>query len=453
MFDKVLVANRGEIAVRIIRTLKALEIASVAIYSSVERDSPHVHLADEAIQIGSGGSVRESYLLADDIIAAALSTGSQAIHPGYGLLSENAEFVRKVEAAGLVFIGPSAEAMDAMGSKISSRALMRAAGVPIVPGTTSALNSLADARVVSAEIGYPVAIKASGAGGGKGFRIAETEDELARAYEGASGEGERFFGDATVYVERYLKNPRHVEIQILCDTHGNSVHLFERDCSVQRRHQKLVEESPAPAIDDALREEIGQIGLAAAKAVGYTSAGTVEGLLVDGEYYFLEMNTRIQVEHSVTEMVTGVDIVAEQILIAAGQKLSFGQGDLRLNGHAIECRINAESASKNFVPSPGTVTEYHEPVGEHIRVDSGVENGSIVHPYYDPLLAKLIVWGTDRADATSRMLSALDDYRITGIRTLLPFHRRLLATEQWSAGETCKDLVEDRAWLRTVQDS
>jgi acetyl-CoA/propionyl-CoA carboxylase biotin carboxyl carrier protein len=338
-----------------------------------------------------------------------------------------------------------------MGSKTKAREIMRDAGVPIVPGTTEPVESVDDARrVIEESVGYPVAIKAAGGGGGKGFRVAESDDELEKAFEGASREGDKFFSDPTVYVERYLPDPRHVEVQILADGEGNVIHLFERDCSVQRRHQKLIEESPAPAVDPELRERIGKIGTEAARAVGYRSAGTVEGLLQDGEYFFLEMNTRVQVEHCVTEMVTGIDIVREQLKIAAGAPLAYRQEDVVLRGHAIECRINAEDASKNFAPAPGRIASYREPAGPFVRVDSGAEAGYEVLPLYDPMIAKLIVWDVDREASTKRMLRALAEYEIGGLKTLIPFHRALLATDQWRNGETCRDLVEDRAWLKQL---
>ncbi len=449
MFDTVLIANRGEIAVRIIRTLKALGIRAVAVHSEVDADALHVRLADESVLIGSG-PVGGSYLRIDRIVAAAKQTGAQAVHPGYGLLSENPAFVRAVEDAGLTFIGPTAKSMEMMGSKIAARQVMHAAGIPTVPGHTEAITDAIQAHEIAARVGYPVAVKASGGGGGRGFRVANDPDGLAAAFDGARGEGERFFGDSTVYIERYLQQPRHVEVQILADNHGNVVHVFERDCSVQRRHQKLIEESPAPALSDDMRSRIGEIAVEAARAVGYRSAGTIEGLLVGDEYFFLEMNTRIQVEHCVTEMITGLDLVAEQIRIACGDELRFSQGELELTGHAIECRINAEDASKNFMPKPGTITAYDEPVGPGIRVDTGVAAGSPVHPYYDPLLAKLIVHGADRAEATRLMQSALSQFTIEGVATLIPFHRALLATPQWERGETCADLIADRSWLRTL---
>ncbi|MGH2780898.1 MAG: acetyl-CoA carboxylase biotin carboxylase subunit [Thermoleophilaceae bacterium] len=450
MFSRVLVANRGEIAIRVMRTLEELGVASVAVYSEPDRDAPHVRRADDAYLLGPGPAP-ESYLKVDKIIEVARLAGAEAIHPGYGFLAENAAFARACEEAGIVFVGPPADAIDAMGSKTRARELMRDAGVPIVPGTTDPVESVDDARRVIAEsIGYPVAIKAAGGGGGKGFRVAEDEGALEKAFEGASREGEKFFSDPTVYVERYLPDPRHVEVQVLADGEGNVIHLFERDCSVQRRHQKLIEESPAPAVDPELRERIGKIGTEAARAVGYRSAGTVEGLLQGGEYFFLEMNTRVQVEHCVTEMVTGIDIVREQLKIAAGEPLAYAQEDVALRGHAIECRINAEDAARNFAPAPGRVGSYREPAGPFVRVDSGAEEGYEVLPLYDPMIAKLIVWDVDRAASTRRMLRALGEYRVEGLKTLIPFHQALLATEQWARGETCRDLVEDRDWLKQL---
>jgi len=453
MFSKILIANRGEIAVRIVRALDELGIGSVAVYSELDRDAPHVRRAGEAYLLG-GPAPADSYLNAARILDVVRQSGAEAVHPGYGFLAENAAFARACEEAGVVFIGPPATAIDAMGSKTRARELMRAAGVPIVPGTTESVPDLDAARLIADEIGYPVAVKAAGGGGGKGFRVALTADELQAAFEGAAREGEKFFSDATVYLERYLPDPRHVEVQILADAHGNTIHLGERDCSIQRRHQKLIEESPAPEwiVDDALRERIGRIAVEAAKAVDYRGAGTVEGLLSSdtGEYFFLEMNTRVQVEHCVTEMTTGVDIVKEGIRAAAGEPLSVSQEDVVLRGHAIECRINAEDASKKFAPAPGRIGSYVEPAGPGVRVDSGVHAGSEITPMYDPMVAKLIVWDADREQATRRMLRALDEFEIGGLKTLIPFHRALLRTEQWARGETCRDLLEDRQWLKAL---
>src|SRR5436190_4761839 len=450
MFKKVLVANRGEIAIRVFRTLDEMGIASVAVYSELDRDALHVKRAGEAYLLG-GPTAAESYLKVDKIIEVCKESGAEAVHPGYGFLAENADFARACDEAGIVFIGPPASAIDAMGSKTRARELMKAAGVPIVPGTTEVVEDVDAARkVIDEEIGYPVAIKASGGGGGKGFRVALDESELEKAFEGASREGEKFFSDPRVYVERYLPDPRHVEVQVLADRHGNVIHLGERDCSVQRRHQKVIEEAPAPAVDDKLRARIGKIGVEAAKAVDYVGAGTIEGLLQDGEYYFLEMNTRVQVEHCVTEMVTGIDIVREGILAAAGEELSYKQEDVELRGHAIECRINAEDASKNFAPAPGRIGHYKEPAGPGVRVDSGVGPGGEVTPMYDPMVAKLIVWDADRAKATRRAIRALHEYEIEGLKTLIPFHVALLGTQQWADGETCRDLLEDKSWLKAL---
>ena len=455
MFEKVLIANRGEIAIRIARALDELGVASVAVYSELDRDAPHVTRAGEAYNLGEGPAA-ENYLSVEKILDAARRAGAQAIHPGYGFLAENAPFAKACEEAGIVFIGPPASAIEAMGSKTRARELMQAAGVPIVPGTTQPVETVAEAlRIAKEEVGFPVAVKAAGGGGGKGFRVALTEDELEGAFEGSSREGEKFFSDGTVYLERYLHNPRHVEVQVLADRHGNVIHLGERDCSVQRRHQKVIEESPAPVVDAAMRARIGAIGVDAAKAVDYVGAGTIEGLFSaaegeEPEYFFLEMNTRVQVEHCVTEMTTGVDIVKEGIKAAAGEKLSYAQEDIELRGHAIECRINAEDASKNFAPAPGKIGRYREPSGPGVRVDSGVRENGEVSPMYDPMVAKLIVWDADREAATRRMLRALDEYEIEGLKTLIPFHKALLATEEWARGDTCHELLENKEWLKTL---
>ena len=450
MFSKILVANRGEIAIRVMRACKEMGIASVGVYSELDRDALHAKQADEAFLIGPGPA-NESYLVIEKIIEVAKESGAEAIHPGYGFLAENAAFAQACSDAGVVFIGPPASAIEAMGSKTRARELMQAAGVPIVPGTTEPVATVEDARkVIEDTVGYPVAVKAAGGGGGKGFRVALEADKLEDAFEGASREGEKFFSDGTVYIERYLPDPRHVEVQVLADTHGNVIHLGERDCSVQRRHQKLIEESPAPAVDEEMRERIGKIATDAAAAVDYVGAGTIEGLLQDGEYFFLEMNTRVQVEHCVTEMTTGIDIVREGIRAAAGEELSYKQEDVSLSGHAIECRINAEDASKNFAPAPGSIGDYKEPSGPGVRVDSGVGPGGEVSPMYDPMVAKLIVWDVDRESATARMLRALGEYEITELKTLIPFHKALLATDQWANAETCRDLVEDKKWLKEL---
>ncbi len=457
MFSKVLVANRGEIAVRIIRALDELGIGSVAVYSEADRDAQHVRRATEAYLIGPGPA-DQSYLVVEKLLEVVESSGAEAVHPGYGFLAENAAFARTLDDAGVTFIGPPASAIDAMGSKTRARELMQAAGVPIVPGTTDPVATVEDARTIAEDIGYPIAVKAAGGGGGKGFRVAMDAEHLADAFEGAAREGQKFFSDDTVYLERYLPDPRHVEVQILADQHGNVVHLGERDCSIQRRHQKLIEESPGPLVDEETRERIGKIGVDAARAVDYRSAGTIEGLFVktdDGpdEYFFLEMNTRVQVEHCVTEATTGIDIVREQILIAAGEKLSIEQSDVRLHGHAIECRINAENAATNFAPAPGTVTRYREPSGPGVRVDSGVLGGSEISPLYDPMVAKLIVWDSTRELATRRMLRALDEFVVEGVTTLMPFHKAIMASRQWADAETCRDLIEDPEWLTSLAEA
>jgi acetyl-CoA/propionyl-CoA carboxylase, biotin carboxylase, biotin carboxyl carrier protein len=453
VFSKVLVANRGEIAVRVFRTLCELDIATVAVYSEPDRDALHVAAADDAYLIGPGPA-SESYLRGDKMVEIALRSGAEAVHPGYGFLAENADFARQVLAAGLVWIGPPPDAIDAMGSKIAARERMRAAGVPIIPGALEAATDVAQARATAEEIGYPVAIKASAGGGGKGLKIARSTAEVERAFEAARREGEAYFADSTVFVERYLEDPRHVEVQILADDHGNVVHLGERDCTIQRRHQKLVEETPSPAVDPELRERIGQIAVDAARAVGYRSAGTVEGLLAqDGSYFFLEMNTRVQVEHTVTEAVTGIDIVREQVQVAGGAPLSFSQSEVQLRGHAIECRINAEDAAHGFIPRPGRITAYAEPGGIGVRVDSGVRAGDVVSDLYDPLIAKLIVHDVDREAARRRMLRALREFVVEGPTTLIPFHLALLASPCFIDGGTCGSLVESEELARQVEDT
>ncbi len=442
LFSKVLVANRGEIAIRVFRTVRELGIGSVAVYSEADRAALHVSYADEAYLIG-GGPAAESYLLQDRIIETARRAGAEAVHPGYGFLAENAAFARACADAGLVWVGPPPEAIEAMGSKIEARERMLAAGVPIIPGVTEPVESAGEARRLADELGWPIAIKASAGGGGKGLKVVRSSDEVERAFESARREGEAYFSDPAVYVERYLEDPRHVEVQVLADSSGNVIHLGERDCTIQRRHQKLVEETPSPAVDAELRERIGRIALDAARAVDYRSAGTIEGLLSrDGEYFFLEMNTRIQVEHTVTEMVTGLDLVREQLLIAAGRPLSVRQEDVRLEGHALECRINAEDASNGFRPSPGTIARYQEPAGPGVRVDSGVAAGSEISPLYDPMIAKLIVHDIDREHARRRMLRALDEFSVDGVKTLIGFHKALLTHRCFIEGETCHGIVE-----------
>jgi acetyl-CoA/propionyl-CoA carboxylase, biotin carboxylase, biotin carboxyl carrier protein len=442
VFSKVLVANRGEIAVRIFRTLRELGIGTVAVYSEPDRSSLHVAKADEAYLIGPGPAA-ESYLVGERIIETAARAGADAIHPGYGFLAENAAFACACADAGIVWIGPPPEAIEVMGSKVSARERMSAAGVPIIPGTTEPVESADEVIRLGDEIGWPIAIKASAGGGGKGLKVVQAAEEAARAFESARREGEAYFSDPAVYVERYLEDPRHVEVQVLADAHGNVIHLGERDCTIQRRHQKLVEETPSPAVDDDLRARIGAIAVDAARAVGYRSAGTIEGLLSrEGEYFFLEMNTRIQVEHTVTELVTGLDLVREQVLIAAGKPLWLSQDEVRLHGHAIECRINAEDVAQAFLPSPGWITSYREPAGAGVRVDSGVAAGTEISGLYDPMIAKLCVLDVDREHARRRMLRALEEFDIGGVTTLVGFHLALLEHPCFVEGATCHGVVE-----------
>jgi acetyl-CoA/propionyl-CoA/long-chain acyl-CoA carboxylase, biotin carboxylase, biotin carboxyl carrier protein len=444
-FASVLVANRGEIAVRIFRTLRELGVETVAVYSEADRGALHTRVADEAFLIGPPPPA-ESYLLVDRLLQIAGRAGAEAIHPGYGFLAENASFARAVQDAGFVWIGPPPEAIELMGTKTAARAAMQAAGVPVVPGTVEPVENVDDAIRVGNDIGWPIALKAAAGGGGKGLKLVGGPDEASAAFESARREGQAYFADPTVYVEKYLEDPRHVEVQVLADGHGNVIHLGERECTIQRRHQKLVEETPSPAVDDTLRARIGAIAIDAARAADYRSAGTIEGLLSqDGEYYFLEMNTRIQVEHTVTELVTGLDLVREQVLIAAGEPLPLRQEDVSLRGHAIECRINAEDPSTGFLPAPGRITSYREPAGPGVRVDSGVEAGAEVAPFYDPLLAKLVVHGVDREHARRRMLRALEEFEIGGVETLLGFHRALLTEPCFVAAGTCRGIVESEA--------
>ncbi|HXF32357.1 MAG TPA: acetyl-CoA carboxylase biotin carboxylase subunit [Solirubrobacterales bacterium] len=450
MFEKVLIANRGEIAIRVARTLREMGIGSVAVYSEIDRDAPHVRAADEAFLLGPAVPA-ESYLNIAKIIEVAKEAGAEGIHPGYGFLAENADMARACDEAGITWIGPPPEAIEAMGSKTRAREIMEEAGVPIVPGSTEVAPDLEAARKQADEAGYPVACKAAGGGGGKGFRVAMTPDDLQEAFEGSAREGEKFFGDSRVYIERYLEDPRHVEVQVLADSHGNVIHVGERDCSIQRRHQKVIEEAPGPHVDEEMRARIGKIATDAAAAVGYRGAGTIEGMQVGDEYFFLEMNTRVQVEHCVTEMISGLDIVREQILVAAGEPLSISQDEVDLRGWSIECRINAENAAKKFAPAPGPIgPSYREPSGPGVRVDSGVEGGGEVTPMYDPMVAKLVVWDVDREKATRRMLRALDEYDSGGLQTLIPFHKAILRTRQWADGETCRDLMEDSDWLKST---
>ena len=442
LFEKVLVANRGEIAIRVFRTLRELGIGTVAVYSEADRGSLHASLADEAYLIGPGPP-SESYLHQGRILDAARRAGAGAIHPGYGFLAENASFARAVADGGLAWIGPPPEAIELMGSKVTARELMERTRVPIIPGTTEPVETVEEVVKLGEEYGWPLAVKASAGGGGKGLKVVAGPEEAERALAAARREGESYFSDATVYVEKFIEDPRHVEVQVLADGYGSVVHLGERDCTIQRRHQKIVEETPSPAVTPELRERIGRIAVDATRAVGYRGAGTIEGLLDrEGNYFFLEMNTRIQVEHTITELVTGVDLVREQVLIASGQPTSVQQDELRFSGHAIECRINAEDASNGFLPSPGVITAYREPSGPGVRVDSGVREGSEVVGLYDPLIAKLCVWDADRERARLRMLRALDEMVVEGVSSLVGFHKALLRHPCFVEGTTCAGVVE-----------
>jgi acetyl-CoA carboxylase biotin carboxylase subunit len=433
MFEKVLIANRGEIALRIHRACKEMGIATVAVHSTADAEAMHVRLADESVCIGPPAAT-ESYLNIPAIVSAATVTAADAIHPGYGFLSENANFAHIIEEHGFAFIGPKPEHIAEMGDKVAAKAAMRAAGVPVVPGSDGSISDAAEAARVADEIGYPVLIKAAAGGGGRGMRVVADSDEMAAALSMAQNEALANFGVATVYLEKYLAKPRHIEVQVLADGHGHAVHLFERDCSLQRNHQKVLEEAPAPVLDDAARQQIGEICCAAAQRMSYRSAGTFEFLYQDGEFYFIEMNTRIQVEHPVTEMICGVDIVREMIRIAAGEPLSLSQADLVLNGHAIECRINAENPD-TFAPSPGRITEFHTPGGLGVRVDSALYAGYTVPPHYDSLVAKLIVHGNSRKDCLLRLRRALDEMVISGIETTIPLHQRVIGDASFEAGD------------------
>ena len=435
MFQKILIANRGEIAVRVMRTLKEMGIATVAVYSDADREALHVRMADEAICVGPAPSA-ESYLRIEKILAAAKKTGAQAIHPGYGFLSENAEFARACQTAGITFIGPSPHAIEVMGEKTRARQLMAEAGVPLVPGTPSAVEDPAEALRAAEAMGFPVLIKAAAGGGGKGMRRVDRPEEFQAAFEGARREAISAFGNGDVYIEKFVLKPRHVEIQVMADGRGNVVHLFERDCSVQRRHQKVVEETPCPVLSEETRRQMGAVAVQAALAVDYIGAGTVEFLLdQDENFYFLEMNTRLQVEHPITEMVTGVDLVRWQVLVANGTPPALRQEDLQLRGAAIECRIYAEDPENNFRPSPGTLAALRPPSGPGVREDSGVYAGATVPVHYDPMISKLVTWAEDRETAIARMRRALDEYVITGIKTNLAFHRLVLEHPEFVSGD------------------
>ena len=432
MIEKVLIANRGEIALRILRACREMGIKTVAVHSTADDDAMHVRLADESICIGPSAAA-ESYLNIHALLSAATISNADAIHPGYGFLSENADFAAMVEEHGFTFIGPSPEHIRLMGDKIAAKQAAEDAGIPVVPGSDGAVNTLDEARTTAKKIGYPVLIKATAGGGGRGMKVAESADDIANAFSTARTEAEKAFGNGAVYIEKFLKKPRHIEIQVLADNHGNVVHLGERDCSLQRRHQKLLEEAPSPALNAAARTEIGDVVAKAVGKIGYRSVGTVEFLYEDGAFYFIEMNTRLQVEHPVTEMICGLDLVREMIRVASGAPLGFTQDDIQFNGHAIECRINAEHP-ETFVPSPGKVGDYHAPGGLGVRVDSGLYSGYSVPPHYDSMIAKLIVHGTNRNECMMRLRRALGEYVIDGLNTTIPLHQRLMSADDFMNG-------------------
>jgi len=442
MFSKVLVANRGEIAVRVMRACEELGVRTVAVYSEADKHAGHVRYADEAYNIGPARAA-DSYLDHEAVLDAAQKAGADAIHPGYGFLAENATFAAKVEDSPFRWIGPSSEAMASLGEKTRARSVMKSADVPVVPGTTEPVTSVEEITAVAEEYGYPVAIKAEGGGGGRGLKVVHSEDEVASQFETAQREGQAYFDNDSVYVEKYLEAPRHIEVQIIADHHGNVRHLGERDCSLQRRHQKVIEEAPSPALDDELREKIGEAAKRGVKAADYTNAGTVEFLVEDGEFYFMEVNTRIQVEHTVTEQITGLDIVKWQLRVAAGEELRFAQDDIEIEGHSMEFRINAENPAANFEPATGTLETYDPAGGIGVRVDDAVRQGDAIGGDYDSMIAKLIVTASDREECLSRSERALAEYEIDGFHTIIPFHRLMLTDETFSAGEHTTNYLDE----------
>ncbi|MGD8628331.1 MAG: acetyl-CoA carboxylase biotin carboxylase subunit [bacterium] len=445
MFKKILIANRGEIALRVIRACREMGISTVAVYSEADRDSLHVRFADEIVCIGPPRP-NESYLNVPRIISAAEVTGAEAIHPGYGFLAENGDFAEACESCGITFIGPGPAVIKQMGDKASARQAMLKAKVPVVPGSLGAVSEFEDAVEIAHQIGYPVMIKASGGGGGKGMRLAMVDDELKKAFSAAANEAEASFGNREVYLEKFIERPRHIEIQVLCDSRGVGVYLGERDCSVQRKHQKLIEESPSPAVDEEIRAGLGEAAISGALAVGYESAGTVEFLMdCHGSFYFIEMNTRVQVEHCVTEMVTGTDIVQEQIRIAAGEPMTVRQEDVVIRGHAIECRINAEDPARNFTPSPGRIEAFHMPGGPGIRVDTHAYAQYVIPPYYDSLIAKLVAHAPDRDQAIARVAGALDEFIVEGVETTIPFHQQAVRSRLFRSGDFDTHFVDELA--------
>lgn len=441
-FNKILIANRGEIAIRVMRGCRELGIETVAVYSEPDKNALHVKYADEAYLLG-GAAPKESYLNMDRILKIAKSSGAEAIHPGYGFLAENSGFAKYCEEEDITFIGPSWKSIEAMGSKLGSKHMMEKAGVPVLPYTPDGIRNIDEAKRIAKEIGYPVIVKASAGGGGIGMQIVEDEEGLENAIEKGMRIAESAFGDSTVFIEKYLVKPRHIEFQVLCDTHGNRIHLFDRECSIQRRHQKLVEEAPCPIMTDELREKMSDSALKVAEASGYYNAGTVEFLYSNGDYYFMEMNTRLQVEHTVTEMITGIDLVKQQIRIAAGEELQHSQDDIKLMGHAIECRINAEDPLNNFVADPGKIVRYRSPGGPGIRVDSGIHMGYSIPPMYDSMISKLCSWGSDRQESIERMRRAIYEYVILGVRTTLPLHHAIMNNMHFINGDTHTHFLQE----------
>jgi len=449
-FEKVLIANRGEIAIRVMRACRELEIDTVAIYSDADKNSLFVHYADEAFPVGPSPPSK-SYLNKERIVSVAKKAGAEAIHPGYGFLAENAEFARLCNEEGITFIGPKERTISAMGSKIESKRTMRKAGVPVLPGTEGGIDDLETAAKTADSIGYPVIVKASAGGGGIGMQIVSDPSEIESAIEGAMRIAESAFGDRTVFIEKYLEKPRHVEVQIFCDEHKNQVHMFERECSIQRRHQKLIEEAPCPVMTPELREKMTNSALKVADAVNYVNAGTVEFLYDNGNYYFMEMNTRLQVEHTITELVTGIDIVKQQIIVASGDPLEYGQEDITLRGHAIECRINAEDPLNNFAADPGKITRYRSPGGPGIRLDSGIHAGYTIPPFYDSMIAKLCAWGMCRSYAIARMRRAIYEYVILGVKTTLPLHHAIIHNPEFMSGNTHTHFLQEEHISKTLK--
>ncbi|OBZ35122.1 acetyl-CoA carboxylase biotin carboxylase subunit [Methanohalophilus sp. DAL1] len=450
MFKKILIANRGEIAIRVMRACKELDVSTVAVYSEADSNALFTKYADEAYCIGPPPSSR-SYLNIDAIIDVAKKAGAEAIHPGYGFLSENSKFASACEEAGIRFIGPSSEVIEKMGSKITARSAMIEAGVPVVPGDGRAVEDDATAIEIGESIGYPLMVKASAGGGGIGMKVVYTPEELTRALSSIRNVAASTFGDSTVFIEKYLEEPRHIEIQILADSHGNCLYLGDRECSIQRRHQKLIEEAPSPIMTPELRKDMGEAAVKAAKTIGYVNAGTVEFLYSKGDYYFLEVNTRLQVEHGVTELVTGIDIVKQQLRVACDEKLPFTQDDIEIRGSAIECRINAEDPLNDFAPSPGKIRRYRSAGGPGVRVDSGVHMGYVIPPFYDSMISKLCVWGTDREEAIARMKRALYEYVVVGVQTNIPFHRTVLSIDAFVEGDLTTHFIDDHNVLSALE--